>query len=108
MANRFDADAHAVMALGDCRESLKAVPDVTMELVITSPPYNIGKNYEVPTHLDKYLPALNPIVDALVRVLAQNGSLVWQVSNYVDNGEIAPLDILFYHVFKSSSIKLRN
>lgn len=30
---------------GDCRELLKTVPDASVRLVVTSPPYNIGKSY---------------------------------------------------------------
>jgi DNA modification methylase len=84
------------------------IPDGAIKLIITSPPYNIGKNYEVATDLDKYLDALNPIVDELIRVMSPSGSLCWQVGNFVDKGEIFPLDILFYPFFKRHGLKLRN
>jgi len=108
VVDAFDPQARAVVALGDCLDSLRPVPDGAIKLIITSPPYNIGKNYEVATHLDAYLEALSPIVDELVRVMSSTGSLVWQVGNYVDKGEIFPLDILFYPFFKSRGLKLRN
>ena len=31
--------------IGDCRELLKSVPDESVRLVVTSPPYNIQKPY---------------------------------------------------------------
>lgn len=31
---------------GDCLEFLKHVPDEALQLVVTSPPYNLGKEYE--------------------------------------------------------------
>lgn len=104
----FSLTSQAVLYHGDCLNGLHQVPNGAIKLIITSPPYNIGKNYEVATHLDKYLEALSPIVDELVRVLSPTGSLVWQVGNFVDKGEVFPLDILFYPFFKAHGLKLRN
>jgi adenine-specific DNA-methyltransferase len=36
------------------------------------------------------------------------GSLCWQVGNYVEDGEIFPLDIFYYPFFKKHGLKLRN
>jgi len=44
-------------------------------LIITSPPYNVGKEYETQTNLEKYLKELEPILEQLVRVLYSEGSL---------------------------------
>ncbi|MBU4486675.1 MAG: site-specific DNA-methyltransferase, partial [Candidatus Delongbacteria bacterium] len=43
-----------------------------------------------------------------VRTLSNEGNLCWQVGNYVDNGEIFPLDVYYYHIFKKFGLKLRN
>lgn len=51
---------------------------------------------------------LSPIVDQLIRVLAKDGSLCWQVGNYVEESEIFPLDIFYYPFFKLRGLKLRN
>ena len=108
IADSFDPAAKAVLYHGDCLDGLRAVPDEAVQLVITSPPYNIGKAYEDVTRLDAYLEALSPVVDELVRVLSPSGSLCWQVGNSVSHGEIFPLDILFYPFFKRQGLKLRN
>lgn len=105
---RFNPDAEIVIATGDCLETLKSVADETINLIITSPPYNIGKIYETATDLDKYLEALDPIVNELVRVLSSEGSICWQVGNYVENSEVFPLDIFYYQLFKKHGLKLRN
>ncbi|HEX4002892.1 MAG TPA: site-specific DNA-methyltransferase [Candidatus Acidoferrales bacterium] len=105
---KFDSKATSVILVGDSAETLKTVPDESMKLIITSPPYNIGKVYEEATHLDAYLENLTPIVDQLIRVLANDGSLCWQVGNYVEESEIFPLDIFYYPYFKSRGLKLRN
>ena len=104
----FSADADAVLYHGDCLNGLKYVPDGAVKLVITSPPYNIGKAYESATDLDSYLKALDPVIDELIRVLDNSGSLCWQVGNFVDKGEIFPLDIYYYPIFKRHGLKLRN
>lgn len=107
-ADRFDPTAESIFLEGDSAETLKAVPDGAAKLIVTSPPYNIGKAYEEATHLDAYLANLTPVVDQLIRVLSSNGSLCWQVGNFVDDGEIFPLDIFYYPFFKERGLKLRN
>ena len=104
----FDRNAEAVLLAGDAAQSLAELPDGTAKLIITSPPYNLGKVYEKATVLDDYLKALEPVIGQLIRVLAPDGSLCWQVGNYVANSEVFPLDIFYYPVFKSRGLKLRN
>ncbi len=104
----FNSSARVVLASGDCLKTLKPLPEGFAKLIITSPPYNLGKVYEKATELKKYLEALNPIVDQLVRVLSPEGSICWQVGNYVENSEIFPLDIFYYPFFKAHGLKLRN
>jgi DNA modification methylase len=78
------------------------------DLIITSPPYNIGKEYETRKNIDDYLDEQRSIVNLLVDRLSDQGSICWQVGNYVDNGEVFPLDTYFYDMFKSLGLKLRN
>jgi adenine-specific DNA-methyltransferase len=77
-------------------------------LIITSPPYNLGKNYENRVSIDKYLETQTRIIGQLYRILRDDGSLCWQVGNFVDDGEVYPLDILFYSAFKKIGMHLRN
>jgi adenine-specific DNA-methyltransferase len=100
--------ARVVLAHGDSLEILKTVPDGAAKLVITSPPYNIGKEYETQTKLEHYLDSLLPILKELVRVTSPHGSLCWQVGNYVEESEVFPLDIWFYPIFKKLGLRLRN
>jgi adenine-specific DNA-methyltransferase len=93
---------------GDCLSVLKTVEDEKFDLIITSPPYNIGKSYEAKTSIEKYLETQENIIGELVRTLSKNGNLCWQVGNYVDKGEIFPLDIFYYQIFKKLGLKLRN
>lgn len=108
VASAFDLEAEATILAGDSQKTLQTIPDGSIKLVITSPPYNIGKAYEQATDLARYLENLNPILDQLIRILSDDGSLCWQVGNYVEKSEIFPLDVFYYPVFKNRGLKLRN
>lgn len=92
----------------DALKFCKSLPDGSVDLIITSPPYNIGKEYETKKSIEAYLEDIKPILTELVRVLSDKGSLCWEVGNYVDKGEVFPLDIYFYMIFKELGLKLRN
>ena len=102
------ANEDHVIFNGDARDLMKSMPDESVKLVITSPPYNIGKVYENPVSLEEYLEEQMSITNELIRVLHPQGSLCWEVGNYVNKGEIVPLDIPFYNIFKKHGLKLRN
>jgi adenine-specific DNA-methyltransferase len=108
VATSFDPTAEAVILPGDCIETLRTLPNSFAKLIITSPPYNIGKAYEKATQLEEYLNALTPVIKEIIRVLSPEGSLCWQVGNYVEDGEVFPLDVFYYRVFKEQNLKLRN
>lgn len=94
--------------LGDCRDLLADMSDESVRLVVTSPPYNIGKEYERSQTLDRYLGTQSEVIEECVRVMAEDGSLCWQTGNHVRNGEIVPLDILLYPIFRDLGLKMRN
>ena len=79
-----------------------------MKLIVTSPPYNLGKDYETKSSLDEYLHGQTEVIRQCVRLLHPKGSICWQVGNYVDNGEVIPLDVLLYPIFRAEGLKLRN
>jgi adenine-specific DNA-methyltransferase len=108
VSGAYSTDVDVVLFDGDCSELLKNIPSNSVDLVITSPPYNIGKKYEKKTSLQAYLKNLEPVIVEIVRVLATTGSLCWQVGNYIHKGEVFPLDIYFYEIFKRFGLKLRN
>lgn len=93
---------------GDSLTILQKIEDGKFDLILTSPPYNVGKSYETKTSIEKYLATQEVIIKELVRTLSDKGNLCWQVGNYVDKGEIFPLDIYYYQIFKKFGLKLRN
>ena len=86
------ADAH--MRCSDNLAFMRPLANESMKLIVTSPPYNIGKTYERRSPLDSYVQAQALVIAECVRLLHPLGSLCWQVGNHVDNGEITPLDII--------------
>ena len=104
----FANDRKIVLHHGDSLEFLKTVPDNSINLIVTSPPYNIGKDYEEKVTLKAYLKNQEIIIKQLYTKLKNEGSVCWEVGNYVNNGEIYPLDIHFYDIFKKLGMKLRN
>lgn len=95
---------------GDVVEKLKSLPDKSFDLIITSPPYNIGKEYErgKKRSYNEYLNWLEEISKILSSKIKDTGSICWQVGNYIDNGEVFPLDVPSYEMFKKQKLKLRN
>ncbi|MBW7943403.1 MAG: site-specific DNA-methyltransferase [Candidatus Kuenenia stuttgartiensis] len=92
----------------DCLAVLKGIEDGKFDLILTSPPYNVGKSYETKTSIEKYLETQEEIIMELIRTLSDSGNLCWQVGNYVEKGEVFPLDIFYYQIFKKHGLKLRN
>ena len=105
---RLERDSDAVMAAQDNLKFMRPLKSGSMNLIVTSPPYNIGKSYEKRTPLEKYVQDQAQVIAECVRLLDDNGSICWQVGNHVQNGEIFPLDIVLYHVFRDHGLKLRN
>ncbi len=104
----FDPMADCVLFEGDCLEFLSTIPDGFVKLVVTSPPYNLGKPYERRLKMGEYIEQQRRVIEECVRVLDETGSLCWQVGNYVERGEIIPLDIVLYPIFASLKLHLRN
>jgi adenine-specific DNA-methyltransferase len=102
------AAPNAVLECADNLDFMRDLRSNSMKLIVTSPPYNIGKSYERRSTLDRYIAAQTKVIQECVRLLHPRGSLCWQVGNHVDNGEIVPLDVALYPVFKAAGLKLRN
>lgn len=104
----FASSETIVIHPGDCLDLLRHIPDEALQLVVTSPPYNIGKEYESKLHLDLYLEQQAQVITECVRALSPVGSICWQVGNYVDKGAIVPLDTVLYPIFADLGLKMRN
>ena len=103
-----DSLGRVVMACQDNIEFMRDLPDGSMKLIVTSPPYNIGKSYEKRSPMEEYIRDQAHVIEECVRLLDATGSLCWQVGNYVDDGEVVPLDVMLYPLFKRHGLKMRN
>lgn len=108
IADRFRRNARAVVYEGSCLDLLSKLPDASMRLIVTSPPYNIGKEYEKRLRLETYIEQQRQVIEECHRVLAPDGSICWQVGNHVDNGAIVPLDSVLYPIFSGLGMRMRN
>lgn len=108
ISDHFDLAEHIVVYSGNCMELLKQIPDESMQLIVTSPPYNLGKEYEEKLELKTYLEQQKAVIQECYRTLSPKGSICWQVGNYVDNASIIPLDTVLYQIFHNLGMKMRN
>lgn len=106
---QYNFGADVVLFKGDRLDLMRTLPDESVKLIVTSPPYNIGKEYEKRKDLNDYLVDQEATIEEAVRVLSNDGSLCWQVGNYIaKDGEVFPIDILIYTMGKKFGLKLRN
>ena len=95
--------------LMDTENFLDSLPNEPIfDLVVTSPPYNIGKEYERQVPLEQYIAWQKRIIEKINPRLKDTGSICWQVGNYIENGSITPLDIELSPIFKNLKYYLRN
>jgi adenine-specific DNA-methyltransferase len=114
ISNDYDPQADVVLYHGDRLDLLRHIKysGDKATLIVTSPPYNIGKEYEEGISFEDYVEEQKETITACYEVLSPQGSLCWQVGNYVDGSfkskEIYPLDLVLYPIFKSLGLKLKN
>jgi len=95
---------------GNALSILDELPEKIFDLIITSPPYNLGKEYESKRTFDEYLEEQSKIICKLIPLLSDQGSICWQIGNTLNRKtkEIVPLDFYFYKLFKEQNLFLRN
>jgi len=106
--SEYQEEANIVLFHGDVVQFLGQIPDGSVDLIITSPPYNLGKDYETRVSIEDYLLTQEKVISLLCDKLSERGNLCWQVGNFVEDGEVFPLDIYYYSIFKKFGLKLRN
>ncbi len=104
----YSTSKRGMISCSDNIPFMEKLPDSMFKLIVTSPPYNLGKSYEERSDLNEYLKMQERVIDECVRLLDDRGSVCWQVGNYVQNGEIMPIDTLLYPLFRAKGLKLRN
>ncbi|MEB3339833.1 site-specific DNA-methyltransferase [Okeania sp.] len=108
ISEEFNFEANLILYPGEAADFINTIPDNSVALIITSPPYNIGKNYEQKIALEDYLETQEKLLNQMYRILREDGSICWQVGNFIQKGEVFPLDIFYYQIFKKLQMFLRN
>lgn len=92
---------------GDCLQLLKEIPDEAVDLIVTSPPYCMGKAYEDPHNdIETFKQQHFIIFPDIYRILKPGGSLCWQVGYHVSDKFVIPLDYIVYDIFSTETEKL--
>ena len=90
----------------DCLEGLKKIQNNYVDLIITSPPYNLGNNHHTGAKRHKsYNDNLNEddyqiwqtrVLDECFRVMKKNGSMIYNHKNRIKDGvQISPYSWIF-------------
>lgn len=102
-------DGRVKLYSGDCLDLLSRMDSNSVDLVITSPPYCMGKAYEKKSDdVDTFLNMHRRIIPLVANVLKPGGSMCWQVGYHVVNSEILPLDFLVYQVVQETNSRFLN
>ncbi|MDR0544568.1 MAG: site-specific DNA-methyltransferase [Odoribacteraceae bacterium] len=81
-------EINTTLRLGDCKEVLKGLPDDSIDLVFTSPPYaDQRKNTYGGVSPDKYVEWFLPVSRELLRVLKPTGTFMLNIKEKVVDGE---------------------
>ena len=108
ISRQFQPNAEIVLFHGNASDFIETLPDESVKLIITSPPYNLGKEYEDRVSIETYLAKPNQTKALIYCILHPQGSIFWQVGNFVEKCEVFPLYIYYYPIFKQLGLFLRN
>ena len=93
----------------DCMNAFCNIPDESVSLIITSPPYCMGKEYEnISDDMNSFVETNTKVLKESIIVLKKGGRLCWQVGFHVNNAISIPLDIIVYNIVNNINSGLNN
>jgi adenine-specific DNA-methyltransferase len=109
VTNAIRANVGAALYRGDCFDLISKLPDGSVDLVVTSPPYCVGMEYEHATTVDEFVEAHNRILPEIIRVTKPGGSICWQVGYHISKQAAYPLDYAIFSILERiKEVTLRN
>ena len=103
------AQVTATLEHADSAVFLPTLESASVDLVVTSPPYFIGKEYDYSSHITDFERTILTLIPEIERILKPGGSVCWQVGNYVSQNAIIPLDYVAAKAMSTTSaFRLRN
>ncbi|MEM5875291.1 MAG: site-specific DNA-methyltransferase [Candidatus Aenigmatarchaeota archaeon] len=100
-----------IFYLGDVLEVLNIIEDKSVDLVFTSPPYNVGKPYENHNDLmpyEEYLKWLESVLEKIYSKLKDDGRFVINIPSITCEGEYKPLFVDVINICHKIGFKIRN
>lgn len=93
----FESERVAIYNI-DCLQGMELLQDSLVNLTITSPPYNIGKEYEELSHLDDYLSWCEKWINEIHRITKDNGTFWLNVGYFEvpDKGLAVPISYMLW------------
>ena len=105
---RYNESNDVTLLNGDCLKLLRKVPDESVDIIVTSPPYCIGKAYENPhDDINTFRQQHLNIFKDLYRIVKPGGSICWQVGYHISDKCVIPLDYIVYDIFTNESKQLK-
>lgn len=101
-----DGSRRAAILHNDCNDLLAAIPDNAASLVVTSPPYCMGKEYEPGNTIDDFVAAHERVLPQVARLIKEGGSVCWQTGYHVSKNELMPLDYLVLDIVRRLQLPL--
>lgn len=89
---------HGILVQDDCATAINELQDASVDLVFTSPPYFMGKDYDKSMEVSDFIEAIGEVQQLLYNKLKPGGSICWQVGSHVKDATVTPLDFLVYSV----------
>jgi adenine-specific DNA-methyltransferase len=103
------AGSEFVIYNGDCIDLLAEMADGVTDLLLTSPPYFMGKNYDRSYKVDEFYADHRKLAPHINRIIRTEGNVCWQVGYHVQSNSILPLDFAVFEVFREhTDLVLRN
>ncbi len=93
----------AAIWMGDAYRCLLDLEPESVDLIVTSPPYFVGKEYDNSRCIDDFLSEFKRLLPSIAHCLKRGGSICWQVGNHVHNGQLTPLDAIVIGCLQSDS-----
>lgn len=93
----FEAE-NAILYCADSLELMNRIGTEQIDLTVTSPPYNIGKEYEEPRPLSAYLDWMENWINRIYRITKRNGAF-WLNLGYTEvpsRGRAVPISYLIW------------
>lgn len=102
-------DIKASLFKGNCIDLMSKIATGSVDLVVTSPPYCMGKEYEHEDSVEEFYEAHRLLLPEVVRITKPGGSICWQVGSHVSDSTVYPLDFAVFSIMQSlKDVALRN